>query len=128
MVHNERRLMLICSVPFLISCLLLACYGSYAEYLKNRPLHPRPGTEQTYCGVVSDCGMGVVDWDAHPQVSRPYISIRLKDGEERSFWCTCEAGQSGAGMEDYVQIKGAVEERTDLLIATEVTVLEKLST
>ena len=128
MAQNKRRLMFICSVPLLIGCLLFACYGLYAEYVKDRPLRPRPGTERTYRGVVSDCGMGVVDWNAHPQVSHPYIIIRLENGEEKSFWCTRGASQSGAEVEDCVRIESAIEERTDLLIATEVTVLEKLST
>lgn len=126
MAQNKRQFMFICSVPLLIGCLLFACYGLYAGCVKNRLLRPCPGTEQTYCGIVSDHGTGVVDWNAHPQVSHPYIIIRLEDGEERSFWCTREAGQNGVGVEDYVQIESAIEEKTDLLIATKVTVLQKL--
>ena len=66
--------------------------------------------------------MSVVDERAWPKVSRPYITIQFEDGVEELFWRVCE---TEAIRGDLVQVESAIEDSTDLLIATEIIVLEK---
>lgn len=98
--------------------LLICCLLTLVGCKSNGPIE---GTEETYSGTVVDHAMSVVhEGDRH---GREYISIELEDGTIELFWVAgrCE---TDAGIGDYVKIESAVEENTNLQIATQITVLE----
>lgn len=100
---------------------LLICFLLLSGCASNKPI---AGTEQTYYGTVIDMAMSDVNYNVWPKVSRPYIIIQPEDGIELSFWVACE---TEAKLGDLVQVETAIEESTDLFIATEVIVLEHTS-
>ena len=86
---------------------LVACGGKLVE-----------GSEATYYGTVTDCAMSVVN--EGDRQGRAYITISTANGEI-CFWLTqnCE---NNAKVGDKVIIESAIEEQTDLLVATSITV------
>ncbi len=76
------------------------------------------GSEKTYSGTVTDRAMSVVN--EGDRQGRSYIIISTGD-EDICFWLTkdCEAN---AKIGDEVIIESAIEEQTDLLVATSITV------
>lgn len=79
------------------------------------------GSEKTYYGIVTDRAMSVVN--EGDRTGRPYIIISTADGTETCFWMKtnyrCEAK-----IGDTVTIESAMEEGSNLLVATKVTVEE----
>lgn len=79
------------------------------------------GSEKTYYGVVTDRAMSVVK--EGDRTGRPYIIISTADGTEISFWME-KSHRCNAQIGDTVTIESAMEEGTNLLVATKVTVEE----
>lgn len=76
------------------------------------------GSEKTYSGTVTDMAMSVVnEGDRH---GRSYIIISTGD-EDICFWLTRDC-ETNAKIGDKVIIESAIEEQTDLLVATSITV------
>ena len=101
----KKLIALLLATVLLLS--LVACGNRLAE-----------GSEKTYYGTVTDCAMSVVnEGDRH---SRAYISI-TNDNDSLQFWLTknCE---TDAKIGDKVIIESAIEEQTNLLVATKITV------
>lgn len=95
---------------FLVMALLLslvACSGRLIEK-----------SEKIYYGTVTDCAMSVVH--EGDRQGRAYISITT-DNEELLFWLTKEC-ENPARIGDRVIIESAIEEQTNLLVATSITV------
>ena len=86
---------------------LVACSGKLVE-----------GSEKTYRGTVTDRAMSVVN-EGDGQ-GRAYISIATND-EDVQFWLV-KGCETDAQIGDEVTVESAIEERTDLLVATSVTV------
>ena len=84
------------------------------------------GTEQVFYGTVTDRAMDKIDWNRRFSPSRPYIGVSLADGGGACFWLPAY-GRTEAQVGDYVRIDAAEEENTGLLLAVEITVLEKKS-
>ena len=78
------------------------------------------GSEKTYCGIVTDRAMSVVNEEDYQ--GRAYISITTGN-EDLMFWLTKDC-ETNAKIGDKVIIESAMEERTNLLAATNVTVIE----
>ena len=82
------------------------------------------GSEVAYVGIVHDRAMSSFEnWH------RAYISIQLEDGTVVLFWE--ERGRDSiteGNIGDLVRIESAIEEETDVLVALQVTVLEKKQT
>ena len=76
------------------------------------------GSEKTYYGTVTDRAMSVVN-EGNRQ-GRAYISIST-DNEEILFWLTKDC-ETSAQIGDKVIIESAIEEQTNLLVATSITV------
>lgn len=76
------------------------------------------GTEKNYCGTVTDCAMSVVN--EGDRGGRAYISITTGQ-EDLLFWLTKEC-ENPAKIGDRVRIESAIEEQTNLLVATAITV------
>lgn len=76
------------------------------------------GSEKTYSGTVTDRAMSVVN--EGDRQGRSYIIISTGD-EDICFWLT-KACETNAKIGDEVIIESAIEEQTDLLIATSITV------
>lgn len=85
----------------------VACSGKLVE-----------GSEKTYYGTVADRAMSVVN--EGDRQGRAYITISADEGNV-CFWLAngCE---SNAEIGDKVIIESAIEEQTDLLVATSITV------
>ena len=76
------------------------------------------GSERTYHGTVTDRAMSVVnEGDRH---GRAYISIST-DNEDIQFWLT-EDCETNAQIGDKVIIESAIEEQTEMLVATSISV------
>ena len=76
------------------------------------------GSEKTYYGTVTDRAMSVVaEGDRH---GRAYISIST-DNEDILFWLTKDC-ETNAQIGDKVIVESAIEEHTNLLVATSITV------
>ena len=86
---------------------LLACGSKLVE-----------GSEKTYSGMVTDRAMSVVN--EGDREGRSYIIITA-DNEEICFWLTEEC-ETNAQIGDTVTIESAIEEGTNLLVATSVVV------
>lgn len=86
---------------------LVACGGNLVE-----------GSEATYYGTVTDRAMSVVN--EGDRQGRAYIIISTVNGDI-CFWFTqnCE---TNAKVGDNVIIESAIEEQTNLLVATSITV------
>ena len=76
------------------------------------------GSEKTYSGTVTDSAMSVVN--EGDRQGRSYIIISTGD-EDICFWLTKDC-ETNAKIGDEVIIESAIEEQTDLLIATSITV------
>lgn len=76
------------------------------------------GSEKTYYGTVTDRAMSVVKEGDHQ--GRAYITIAT-DEEDVSFWLTKDC-ETNAKIGDKVIIESGIEEQTNLLVATSVTV------
>ena len=76
------------------------------------------GSEKTYYGVVTDRAMSVVN--EGDRQGRAYISITT-DNEDIQFWLAKDC-ETNAKIGDKVIIESAIEEQTNLLVATSVTV------
>lgn len=76
-------------------------------------------SEKTYCGIVTDHAMSVVN--EGDIVGRSYIIISTADDTEICFWMKKNHGCE-AKVGDMVTIESAIEEGTNLLVATKVTV------
>ena len=86
---------------------LAACSGKLVE-----------GSEKTYYGTVVDCAMGVIN--EGDREGRAYISITT-DSEVVQFWLTKDC-ETDAQIGDKVIVESAIEEQTNLLVATNITV------
>ena len=76
------------------------------------------GSEKTYSGTVTDRAMSVVnEGDRH---GRPYIIISTGN-EDICFWFAKDS-ETNAKVGDKVIIESAIEEQTNLLVATSITV------
>ena len=97
---------LIALVLVLLLC-LAACGNKLVE-----------GSEKTYYGTVTDRAMSVVN--EGDRQGRAYISITT-DNEDIQFWLTKDC-ETNAQIGDKVIIESAIEEQTNLLVATSITV------
>lgn len=76
------------------------------------------GSERTYYGIVTDCGMSVIN--EGDREGYPYIIIETTEGPEVCFWIKDKFLYS-AGIGSTVTIESAIEEGTNLLVATKVS-------
>mgnify|MGYP003435576857 CR=1 FL=1 len=76
------------------------------------------GSEKTYYGTVTDRAMSVVN--EGDRQGRAYISITTGN-EDIQFWLTKDC-ETNAKIGDNVIIESAIEEQTNLLVATSITV------
>ena len=86
---------------------LVACSGKLVE-----------GSEKIYYGTVTDRAMSVVN--EGDRKGRTYISITT-DNEDVQFWLTKDC-ETNAQIGDKVIIESAIEEQTNLLVVTSITV------
>ena len=101
----KKMIALLLAMALLLS--LVACSNKLVE-----------GSEKTYYGTVTDRAMSVVnEGDRH---SRAYISIST-DNEDILFWLAKDC-ETNAQIGDKVIIESAIEEQTNLLVATSITV------
>ena len=79
------------------------------------------GSEKSYHGTVTDLGMSVVN--EGDRQGRSYIIISSADHKETCFWLgkNCE---TTAKIGDNVIVESAIEEQTNLLVATSITVVQ----
>ena len=101
-----KKLIALVLVLVLLLC-LAACGNKLVE-----------GSEKTYYGTVTDRAMSVVNEGDHQ--GRAYISITT-DNEDIQFWLTKDC-ETNAQIGDKVIIESAIEEQTNLLVATSITV------
>ena len=101
-----KKLIALVLVLVLLLC-LAACGNKLVE-----------GSEKTYYGTVTDRAMSVVN--EGDRQGRAYISITT-DNEDIQFWLTKDC-ETNAQIGDKVIIESAIEEQTNLLIATSITV------
>ena len=78
------------------------------------------GSEKIYHGTVTDRGMSVVN--EGDRQGRAYISITANTGDIL-FWLTKDC-ETDAQIGDKVLVESAIEDRTNLLVATSITVEE----
>ena len=101
-----KKLIALVLVLVLLLC-LAACGNKLVE-----------GSEKTYYGTVTDRAMSVVN--EGDRQGRAYISITT-DNEDIQFWLTMDC-ETNAQIGDKVIIESAIEEQTNLLVATSITV------
>ena len=101
-----KKLIALVLVLVLLLC-LAACGNKLVE-----------GSEKTYYGTVTDRAMSVVN--EGDRQGRAYISITT-DNENIQFWLTKDC-ETNAQIGDKVIIESAIEEQTNLLVATSITV------
>ena len=101
-----KKLIALVLVLVLLLC-LAACGNKLVE-----------GSEKTYYGTVTDRAMSVVNEGDYQ--GRAYISITT-DNEDIQFWLTKDC-ETNAQIGDKVIIESAIEEQTNLLVATSITV------
>ena len=101
-----KKLIALVLVLVLLLC-LAACGNKLVE-----------GSEKTYYGTVTDRAMSVVN--EGDRQGRAYISITT-DNEDIQFWLTKDC-ETNAQIGDKVIIESAIEEQTNLLVATRITV------
>lgn len=94
-------------------CCMLFFAGCRAEKLVR-------GSEGIYYGTVMDRAMSVVN--EGDRQGRSYISITMEDGNSTLFWFA-DGYESDVQIGDYVEIQSAIEEKTNLLIARNITVI-----
>ena len=76
------------------------------------------GSEKTYYGTVTDRAMSVVN--EGDRQGRAYISITTDTGDIQ-FWLIKDC-ETNAKIGDKVTVESAIEEQTNLLVATSITV------
>ena len=101
----KKMIALLLAMVLLLS--LVACSNKLVE-----------GSEKTYYGTVTDRAMSVVN--EGDRQGRAYISITT-DNEDIQFWLTKDC-ETNAKLGDRVIIKSAIEELTNLPVATSITV------
>ncbi len=101
----KKLIALLLAMVLLLS--LVACGNKLVE-----------GSEKTYYGTVTDRAMSVVN--EGDRQGRAYISITT-DNENLQFWLTKDC-ETDAKIGDKVIIESSIEEQTNLLVATSVTV------
>ena len=101
-----KKLIALVLVLVLLLC-LAACGNKLVE-----------GSEKTSYGTVTDRAMSVVN--EGDRQGRAYISITT-DNEDIQFWLTKDC-ETNAQIGDKVIIESAIEEQTNLLVATSITV------
>ena len=101
-----KKLIALVLVLVLLLC-LAACGNKLVE-----------GSEKTYYGTVTDRAMSVVN--EGDRQGRAYISITT-DNEDIQFWLTKDC-ETNAQIGDKVIIESAIEEQTNFLVATSITV------
>lgn len=101
-----KKLIALVLVLVLLLC-LAACGNKLVE-----------GSEKTYYGTVTDRAMSVVNEGDCQGCA--YISITT-DNEDIQFWLTKDC-ETNAQIGDKVIIESAIEEQTNLLVATSITV------
>ena len=101
-----KKLIALVLVLVLLLC-LAACGNKLVE-----------GSEKTYYGTVTDRAMSVVN--EGDRQGRAYISITT-DNEDIQFWLTKDC-ETNPQIGDKVIIESAIEEQTNLLVATSITV------
>ena len=101
----KKLIALLLTIVLLLS--LAACSNKLVE-----------GSEKTYYGTVTDRAMSVVN--EGDRQGRAYISITTDD-EDLLFWLTKDC-ETDAKIGDKVIIESAIEEQTNLLVATNITV------
>ena len=101
-----KKLIALVLVLVLLLC-LAACGNKLVE-----------GSEKTYYGTVTDRAMSAVN--EGDRQGRAYISITT-DNEDIQFWLTKDC-ETNAQIGDKVIIESAIEEQTNLLVATSITV------
>ena len=101
-----KKLIALVLVLVLLLC-LAACGNKLVE-----------GSEKTYYGTVTDRAMSVVN-EGDCQ-GRAYISITT-DNEDIQSWLTKDC-ETNAQIGDKVIIESAIEEQTNLLVATSIAV------
>ena len=101
-----KKLIALVLVLVLLLC-LAACGNKLVE-----------GSEKTYYGTVTDRAISVVN--EGDRQGRAYISITT-DNEDIQFWLTKDC-ETNAQIGDKVIIESAIEEQTNLLVATSITV------
>ena len=101
-----KKLIALVLVLVLLLC-LAACGNKLVE-----------GSEKTYYGTATDRAMSVVN--EGDRQGRAYISITT-DNEDIQFWLTKDC-ETNAQIGDKVIIESAIEEQTNLLVATSITV------
>ena len=79
------------------------------------------GSEKTYSGTVVDQAMSVVR--EGDRKGRAYLSLSCDDGSNVLFWLA-DRCEGSVKIGDSVTVESAVEKRTDLLVATKITVRE----
>lgn len=112
-VESKFRMRQICLILAIFCALNLSGCGS------NKLVE---GSEKTYYGIVTDCGMSVVN--EGDREGRPYIIIETMEDTEICFWMDISTYSAGIGST--VTIESAIEEGSNLLVATKVTVEELL--
>ena len=101
----KKMMALLLAMALLLS--LVACGNKLVE-----------GSKKTYYGTVTDRAMSVVnEGDRH---GRAYISIST-DNEDIMFWLAKDC-ETNAQIGDKVIVESAIEEQTNLLVATSITV------
>ena len=98
-------------IALVLVLVLLLCLAACGNKLVE-------GSEKTYYGTVTDRAMSVVN--EGDRQGRAYISITT-DNEDIQFWLTKDC-ETNAQIGDKVIIESAIEEQTNLLVATSITV------
>ena len=98
-------------IALLLTTVMLLVLGACSNSLVE-------GSEKTYYGTVTDRAMSVVN--EGDRQGRAYISIAT-DNEDIQFWLAKDC-ETNAKIGDKVIIESAIEEQTNLLVATSVTV------
>ena len=101
----KKMIALLLAMALLLS--LVACGNKLAE-----------GSEKTYYGTVTDRAMSVVN--EGDRQGRAYISITTDNGDVQ-FWLTKDC-ETDAKIGDKVIVESAIEEQTNLFVATSITV------
>jgi hypothetical protein len=101
----KKLIALLLAMVLLLS--LVACGNKLVE-----------GSEKTYYGTVTDRAMSVVN--EGDRQGRAYISIST-DNEDILFWLAKDC-ETNAQIGDKVIVESAIEEQTNLLVATSITV------
>ena len=101
----KKLIVLLLAMVLLLS--LVACGNRLVE-----------GSKKTYYGTVTDRAMSVVN--EGDRQGRAYISITTDNGDIL-FWLTKDC-ETDAKIGDKVIVESAIEEQTNLLVATSITV------